>query len=78
MRHPEIDPRFTFAHDKESELEISFPGGTIRITAPSKIDLEDSFHGEIIVDVDEDHFSLNIRPVFRSACIIHVNPRPEE
>lgn len=48
-RIPSIDSRFEFAHEKPSELEISFPGGSVRITAGET-------HGdpvEMIVSTDD-------------------------
>jgi hypothetical protein len=59
MRHPDIDPRFQFAHDKSSELEVSFPGVSLRITAPESSDDED-FSVEVIISGGSDSDDLSI------------------
>lgn len=69
-----IDPRFVFAHDKPSELEISFPGGSVRITAPDNS--AEPYHAEIIVSPDEEFHLENIPYIRRGGDIIHIAPGP--
>lgn len=79
-----IDPRFTFAHDKDSELEISFPGCSIRITAPPTTNaaaLREEFgdyeyHCEIIISCDEEmKLSRSLDEDF--AKILYINRRDD-
>ncbi len=63
--HP-IEGPFRFAQDKDSELEVTFPGGTIRITAGGDI-------AELIISADEG-MKIQHRRVNDTGSILYIQP----